>query len=141
MVAEGVSNIFTLVGLDRPDIGILSGAFLKEVRQLPQRNFAVELPQKLLNDEVRSHSRTNVALEKKFGDRLQDALNRYRSRAVQSAQVIEELIAMAKEFREVAKRGDELGLHPSELAFYGAPASAARRCVCSACRRRSPTAP
>jgi type I restriction enzyme R subunit len=123
VVAEGVADIFKLAGLDRPDIGILSDAFLEEVRQLPQKNFAVELLRKLLNDEVRSRSRTNVVLEKKFGDRLQDALNRYRSRAVESAQVIEELIAMAKEFREAAKRGDELGLNPSELAFYDALAN------------------
>jgi type I restriction enzyme R subunit len=120
VVAEGVADIFKLAGLDRPDIGILSDAFLEEVRQLPQKNFAVELLRKLLNDEVRSRSRTNVVLEKKFGDRLQDALNRYRSRAVESAQVIEELIAMAKEFQAAAKRGDELGLNPSELAFYDA---------------------
>ncbi|WP_428425786.1 type I restriction endonuclease subunit R [Methylibium sp.] len=123
VVAEGVADIFKLAGLDRPDIGILSDAFLEEVRQLPQKNFAVELLRKLLNEEVRSRSRTNVVLEKKFGDRLQDALNRYRSRAVESAQVIEELIAMAKEFREAAKRGDQLGLNPSELAFYDALAN------------------
>ena len=123
VVAEGVADIFKLAGLDRPDIGILSDAFLEEIRQLPQRNFAVELLQKLLNDEVRSRSRTNVVLEKKFGDRLMDTLNRYRSRAVESAQVIEELIAMAMEFREAAKRGDALGLNPSELAFYDALAN------------------
>ncbi len=123
VVAEGVADIFKLAGLERPDIGILSDAFLEEVRQLPQKNFAVELLRKLLNDEVRSRSRTNVVLEKKFGDRLQDALNRYRSRAVESAQVIEELIAMAKEFQAAAKRGDELGLNPSELAFYDALAN------------------
>ncbi len=123
VVADGVSDIFKLAGLDRPDISILSDAFLEEVRQLPQKNFAVELLRKLLNDEVRSRSRTNVVLEKKFGDRLMDALNRYRSRAVESAQVIEELIAMAKEFREAAKRGDELGLNTSELAFYDALAN------------------
>ena len=93
------------------------------MRQLPQKNFAVELLRKLLNDEVRSRSRTNVVLEKKFGDRLQDALNRYRSRAVESAQVIEELIAIAKEFQAAAKRGDELGLSTSELAFYDALAN------------------
>ena len=123
MVAEGVADIFKLAGLDRPDIGILSDAFLEEIRQLPHRNFAVELLQKLLNDEVRSRSRTKVVLEKKFGDRLMDTLNRYRSRAVESAQVIEELIAMAMEFREAAKRGDALGLNPSELAFYDALAN------------------
>ncbi len=120
VVAEGVEDIFKLAGLDRPDIGILSDAFLEEVRNLPQRNFAVELLQKLLNDEIKSRSRTNVILEKKFSDRLLVALNRYRSRAIESAQVIEELIQMAKEFREAAKRGENLGLNESELAFYDA---------------------
>ncbi len=120
VVAEGVEDIFKLAGLGRPDIGILSDAFLEEVRNLPQRNFAVELLQKLLNDEIKSRSRTNVILEKKFSDRLLAALNRYRSRAIESAQVIEELIQMAKEFREAAKRGENLGLSESELAFYDA---------------------
>lgn len=120
VLAEGVADIFKLAGLSRPDIGILSDAFLDEVRNLPQRNFAVELLQKLLNDEIKSRSRTNVILEKKFSDRLMAALNRYRSRAIESAQVIEELIQMAKEFREATKRGDELGLNDSELAFYDA---------------------
>jgi type I restriction enzyme R subunit len=123
VVAEGVEDIFKLAGLERLDIGLLSDAFLEEVRQLPQRNFAVELLQKLLSDEIRSRSRTNVILEKKFSDRLQGALNRYRSRAIESAQVIEELISMAKEFREAAKRGDSLGLNESELAFYDALAN------------------
>lgn len=120
VVAEGVEDIFKLAGLERPDIGILSDAFLEEVSQLPQRNFAVELLQKLLNDEIKSRGRTNVVLEKKFSERLQAALNRYRSRAIESAQVIEELIAMAKDFREAARRGDDLGLNASELAFYDA---------------------
>lgn len=120
VLAEGVEDIFKLAGLDRPDIGILSDGFLEEVRQLPQKNFAVELLQKLLNDEIKSRCRTNVLLEKKFSDRLLAALNRYRNRAIESAQVIEELIAMAKEFRAAAKRGDELGLNESELAFYDA---------------------
>jgi type I restriction enzyme R subunit len=120
VVSEGVEDIFKLAGLERPDIGILSDEFLEEVRRLPQRNFAVELLQKLLNDEIRSRSRTNVVIEKKFSERLQAALNRYRSRAIESAQVIEELIGMAKEFREAAKRGEKLGLNDSELAFYDA---------------------
>jgi len=120
VVAEGVEDIFKLAGLERPNIGILSDAFLEEVRQLPQRNFAVELLQKLLADQVKSRMRTNVVLERKFSERLQAALNRYLSRAVESAQVIEELIAMAKEFREAALRGDKLGLNQSELAFYDA---------------------
>ena len=120
VVSEGVEDIFKLAGLERPDIGILSDAFLEEVRGLPQRNFAVELLQKLLNDDVKSRARTNVVLEKKFSDRLLAALNRYRSRAIESAQVIEELIALAKELRDAAARGDSLGLNESELAFYDA---------------------
>jgi len=120
VVSDGVDDIFKLAGLDRPDIGLLSDAFLEEVRQLPERSFAVELLQKLLNDEIKSRSRTNVVIEKKFSDRLAAALNRYRSRAIESAQVIEELIAMAKEYREAAKRGENLGLNESELAFYDA---------------------
>lgn len=120
VIAEGVEDIFKLAGLERPDIGILSDAFLEEVRQLPQRYFAVELLQKLLNDEIKSRSRTNVVLERKFSDRLLAALNRYRNRAIESAQVIEELIVMAREFREATKRGDKLGLNESELAFYDA---------------------
>lgn len=120
IVAQGVEDIFKLAGLDRPDIGILSDAFLEEVRQLPQRNFAIELLQKLLNDEIKSRTKNNVVQETKFSERLQAALNRYRSRAIESAQVIEELIAMAKEFREASKRGEKLGLKESELAFYDA---------------------
>ena len=120
VVAEGVDDIFKLAGLERSDIGILSDAFMEEVRQLPQKNLAVELLQKLLQDQVKSRMRTNVVLERKFSERLQDALNRYQSRAVQSAQVIEELIAMAKEFREAAQRGEAMGLNDSELAFYDA---------------------
>ena len=120
VVAQGVEDIFKLAGLDRPDIGILSDAFLEEVRQLPQRNFAIELLQKLLGDQVKSRARTNVVLERKFSERLLAALNRYRSRAIESAQVIEELIEMAKELREAARRGDALGLNESELAFYDA---------------------
>ena len=78
----------------------------------------MELLQKLLNDEIKSRARTNVVLEKKFSDRLLEALNRYRTRAIDSAKVIEELIAMAKEFREATQRGDKLGLNQSEYSFY-----------------------
>ena len=120
VVADGVEDIFKLAGLDRPDIGVLSDAFLEEVRNLPLKNFAVELLQKLLGDEVKSRTKSNVVLEKKFSDRLLATLARYRNRAIESAQVIEELIAMAKEFREAAKRGEALGLGDSELAFYDA---------------------
>lgn len=120
MVSDGVEDVFKLAGLDRPDIGVLSDAFLEEVRAYPMKNLAVELLQKLINDEVKARSRTNVVLEKKFSERLLASLARYRNRAIESAQVIEELIAMAKEFREAAQRGDALGLNQAELAFFDA---------------------
>jgi type I restriction enzyme R subunit len=81
VVSQGVQDIFALAGLERPDLSILSDAFLEEVRQLPYQNLAVELLQKLLNDQIKSRTRHNVELERKFSDRLQEALNRYRNRA------------------------------------------------------------
>lgn len=123
VVAEGVEDIFKLAGLTRPDIGLLSDSFLEELNLLPQRNLAIELLQKLLNDEIKSRSRINVVVEKKFSERLAAALNRYRTRAIESAQVFEELKGMVKEFRAAAKRGEDLGLNESELAFYDALAN------------------
>ncbi len=123
IVAEGIDNIFALAGLERPDISILSDEFLAEVVNLPQRNLAVELLQKLLNDEIKSKTKNNVVQEKKFSDRLFETLKRYRNRSIESAQVIEELIALAKEFREATKRGESLGLNLDEIAFYDALAN------------------
>lgn len=120
LLAEGVEDIFKLAGLEKPDLSILSDAFLDEIRHLPHKNLAVELLQKLLKDQIRSRTRTNVIQERKFSERLSASLNKYHGRAVKSAEVIEELIAMAKEFREAAKRGEELGLNESEIAFYDA---------------------
>lgn len=120
VVSEGVVDVFKLAGLEQPDLRILSDSFLEEVRRLPQQNLAVELLQKLLNDEIKSRTRTNVVQERKFSERLLASLSRYRNRSIESAQVIEELISMAKEFREAASRGDKLGLNESELAFFDA---------------------
>ena len=120
VVAEGIDNIFALAGLDRPDLSILSDEFLADVAHMPARNLAVELLQKLLNDEIKSKTRTNVVQEKKFSDRLLETLKKYRNRSIESAQVIEELIALAKEFREAAARGAKLGLNSDEVAFYDA---------------------
>ncbi len=90
------------------------------MRRLPHKNLAAELLQKLLRGEIESRARTNVVLERKFADRLLAIVNRYRNRAIESAQVISELIEMAKEFREASGRGERLGLKPEELAFYDA---------------------
>ena len=118
--SEGVEDIFALAGLDKPNIGLLSEEFLEDVRQMPQRNMAVELLEKLLRDEIKGRTRTNVVQEKKYSERLLDTLRRYHNRAIETAQVIEELIDMAKEFRERLARDEALGLGPDEVAFYDA---------------------
>lgn len=120
VVSEGVADIFALAGLKKPNIGLLSEAFLEDVRNMPQKNLAVELLEKLLRDEIKAHTRTNVVLRKKFGDRLMEALRKYHNRAIETAQVIEELLKMAGDFKEALDRNEELGLSPDEVAFYDA---------------------
>lgn len=123
VIAEGVVDVFQLAGLEKPDIGLLSDEFLEDVRQMPYRNLAVELLEKLLKDNIKSKTSNNVVQEKKYSDRLEETLRKYNNRAIETAQVIEELIQMAKEFQEALKRNDELGLQPDEVAFYDALAN------------------
>ncbi|MEZ5454072.1 MAG: type I restriction endonuclease subunit R [Thiothrix sp.] len=123
IVAEGVDDIFALCGLDKPNIGLLSDEFLEDVRQMPYQNVAVELLEKLLKDDIRSRARNNVVKEKKYADRLEETLRRYHNRAIETAQVIEELIEMAKAFQAEAAKEAELGLNPDEIAFYDALAN------------------
>ncbi len=120
VVSQGVADIFALAGLSKPNIGLLSDAFLDEVRNMPQKNFAVDLLEKLLRDEIKAHTRTNVVLRKKFGDRLLESLRRYHNRAIETAQIIEELIKMAEDFKEAVSRNEALGLGADEIAFYDA---------------------
>lgn len=123
VIADGVADIFALAGLDKPNIGLLDDDFMADVRNMKSKNLAVELLEKLLRDEIRSHTRNNVVQEKKYSDRLLESLRKYRNRAIETAQVIEELIAMAKEFQDALKRHEALGLNPDELAFYDALAN------------------
>jgi type I restriction enzyme R subunit len=120
VVSEGVADIFALAGLTKPNIGLLSETFLEDVRNMPQKNLAVELLEKLLRDEIKAHTRTNVVLRKKFGDRLMEALRKYHNRAIETAQVIEELLKMAGDFKDAISRNEALGLGPEEIAFYDA---------------------
>ena len=115
-----VVDIFAAAGLDKPDISILSDEFLAEVRELPQRNLALELLKKLLNDEIRIRMRKNVVQARAFSEMLEEAVNKYHNRAIAAAEVIEELINLAKEMREAQKRGENLGLTEDEIAFYDA---------------------
>lgn len=115
-----VVDIFAAAGLDKPDISILSDEFLAEVQQLPQRNLALELLKKLLNDEIKTRMRKNVVQARSFAEMLEEAINKYQNRAIEAAAVIEELIKIAKHMRESQKRGENLGLNDDEIAFYDA---------------------
>ena len=123
IVAEGVADVFALCGLEKPNIGLLSDEFLEDVRRMPHKNLAVELLEKLLKDDIRAKTRNNVVQEKKFSERLQATLRKYNNRAIETAQVIEELIQMAKDFQAEMSREAELGLNPDEVAFYDALAN------------------
>jgi type I restriction enzyme R subunit len=120
VASEGVIDIFAAAGLKKPDISILSDDFLQEVRQLPHRNLAVELLRKLLNDEIRTNARKNVVQARSFAEMLEKAIRKYQNRAIETAQVIEELITLAKEMREARRRGENLGMTDDEIAFYDA---------------------
>ena len=115
-----VVDIFAAAGLKKPDISILSDEFLSEVSHLPQKNLAVELLRKLLSNEIKTRSRRNVVKSRLFSELLAEAIRKYQNRAVQAAQVIEELIGLAKQVREDAARGEKLGLSEDEVAFYDA---------------------
>ena len=120
VASEGVIDIFAAAGLEKPDISILSEEFLAEVRGMPQRNLAVELLQKLLKGEIAARRRKNVVQARSFVEMLERTLRRYQNRGVEAAQVIEELIQLAREMREANARGEKLGLKEDELAFYDA---------------------
>jgi type I restriction enzyme, R subunit len=120
VVSEQVVDIFDAVGLDKPNIGLLDDAFLADVRNLPERNLAVELLERLLEGEIKSKFGGNVVQNKKFSDLLADVIKRYQNRSIETAQVIEELIQMAKKFKEAANRNESLGLTDDEIRFYDA---------------------
>jgi type I restriction enzyme R subunit len=117
---KGVIDIFEAAGLKKPDISILSDEFLAEVSWLPQKNLAVEMLRKLLSNEVRTRLKRNVIQSRRFSEMLEASIRKYQNRAVETAKVIEELIAIAKEMREDAARGVQLALTDDEVAFYDA---------------------
>lgn len=120
---DGVVSLFALAGLPQPDISLLSDEFLVEVRALQQRNIAVELLRRLIENEVKARRRTNLVQARSFAEMLQQALERYNRQSIAAATIINELIAIAQEIREAKHRGEELGLDDNELAFYDALAA------------------
>jgi type I restriction enzyme R subunit len=123
VVTEGIIDVFDAAGIKKPDISILSDEFLKEIQGMERRNLALELLKKLLNDEIKVRTKKNLIQSKKFSEMLENAIKRYQNNLLTTAQVIDELIAMAKEIRDSDKRTQELNLSDDELAFYDALAN------------------
>ncbi len=123
VVSEEVVDIFNAVGLEKPNIGILDESFLNDVRNLPERNLAMELLERLLEGEIKSRFASNVVQQNKFPELPANVIKRYQNRSIETAQVMEKLIQMAKKFKEAVNRGADLGLNSDELAFYDALAN------------------
>lgn len=120
IISEEVVDILGSLGMDRPDISILSDEFLEEVKGLKQKNIAVELLKRLLNGKIRSIARRNLIKSQKFSEMLENAIKKYQNRAIETTQVILELIELAKAMNKAHKEGQNLGLTEDEIAFYDA---------------------
>lgn len=120
IASSEVMDIFKVAGMEKPDISILSDEFLEEVRALPQKNLALELLKKLINDEIRTRTKKNVVQAKSFAEMLEKAVRKYQNRAIEAAEIIQELIDIAHKMREAQSRGEKMGLTEDEVAFYDA---------------------
>ncbi len=120
IVAEGVADVFELAGLDKPNIGLLSEEFLEDVKNMPHKNLAIDLLEKLLRDEVKARMKTDVVSEMKYSERILETLRKYHNRAIETAQVIEELIQIAKDMAIDEEQAQKSGLTSDEIAFYRA---------------------
>jgi type I restriction enzyme R subunit len=120
IVSDEVVDIFDAAGLKKPDISILSDEFLAEVKGMEHKNLALELLKKLLNDELKARQKTNLVQAKKFSEMLDQAVKNYQNNLITSAQVIDEMIRLAKDIKEADRKGEELGLDFREFAFYSA---------------------
>ena len=120
VVTEDVIDVYQTLGLEQPDLSILSDDFLKDVEGLKQKNVAVELLNRLLKGQVKSLMKTNTTVSKRFSEMLGNSINKYNSRSIETSKVIEELIQLAKDIKQEQQRGNELGLNSDEIAFYDA---------------------
>ena len=120
VASDEVIDIFSAAGLKKPEISLLSEEFLEEVAHMPQRNLALELLRKLLNDEIKNRSRRNLVQSRSFAEMLEKTIRAYQNRAIETAQVIDQLIQLAREMREANQRCEQLNLTEDELAFYDA---------------------
>ncbi|RKD22528.1 DEAD/DEAH box helicase [Caminicella sporogenes] len=120
IISQEVIDVFDALGLQRPEVSILSEEFLEEVRQIKYKNLAVEILKRLLEGNIKTMEKRNLVKSEKFSEKLKKALNKYRNQAITNAEVIEELIRMAKEMKEMREQEKDLGLTEDEIAFYDA---------------------
>lgn len=120
IISEEVVDVFDAAGIKRPDISILSDEFLAEIQGLSHKNLAFELLKRLLNDEIKNRSKTNLVQSRKFSEMLADTVKRYQNGLIDSARIIEELINLAQDIRAADRRGEQMNLRVDELAFYDA---------------------
>lgn len=120
IISKEVVDVFEAAGMAKPSIEILTDEFLEQIKNLPRKNLALELLKRLLNDEIKKRSNTNLIQSRKFSEILAAAVKRYQSGLIEAAQLIEELIKLAQDIREADKRGEKLNLRQDELAFYDA---------------------
>ncbi len=120
VVSTEIVDILTAAGLTTPDIAILSEEFLAELTQMKKKNLALEALRKLLNDAIRSRSRSNVVETRRFSERLEEAIARYHTNAISTVEILQELIGLARDIRETRQRGEAEGLSADEIAFYDA---------------------
>jgi type I restriction enzyme R subunit len=120
IVPEGIIDVFSVAGLDRPNIGLLSEEFLREIRAMKEKNLAVEALSRLLKGEIKARFKTNVVRNSLYSELLEQALAKYRNRTIETAQLIEELIELAKKLNSQVKAGNPDGLSDYEVAFYDA---------------------
>jgi type I restriction enzyme R subunit len=120
VASDEVIDILESAGLEKPDISVLSDEFLQEVSEMKQKNLAVDMLEKVLKREIKESGTSNVVQSRKFSELLEKSIQRYQNRSIEAAQVIEELLDIAKDLREIDSRADELDMSEDELAFYDA---------------------
>ncbi|MFA7438096.1 type I restriction endonuclease subunit R [Castellaniella sp.] len=120
IVSDSVVDIFDAVGLEKPNIGLLDDAFLAQIQGIPERNLAVELLERLLEGEIKSQFASNLVQQKKFSEMLEHVITRYQNRSIETAQVVEELVHIARTVQVAVNRGEKLGLTDDEVRFYDA---------------------
>jgi len=120
VISDRIIDIFEAAGIQKPELSILSEGFLEEVREMPQKNLAFEALKKLLNDEIRIISKKNIVEAKSFTELLEKTIKRYTNRSIEAAQVIEELIELARKIKDEKNRSKELNMNDDEIAFYDA---------------------